>query len=150
MPDLTHNTLCYLLLLLFLVHQALQHHHMKVSTFSNTSFHLTRTWMHFVQLFIFIILISSFIPFSHLILVSLPILYLSVSTHLSSILLFVFRCTWPASLIFRPYCNLNMFLFLMRSFNSSFIVFRDVPSLSFVGPHILLISLFRLLIVFFS
>jgi len=31
-----------------------------------------------------------------------------------------------------------MFLFLIRSFNSSFIVFRHVPSLPLVGPHILL------------
>ena len=56
-----------LLLFLFLLHQALQLQCLKVLVFSITSFHLTRSWMHFVKLFIFIILKSSFISFSHLI-----------------------------------------------------------------------------------
>jgi hypothetical protein len=56
-----------LLLLLLLLLQALQHHCLKVLAFSTTSFHLTRSWMHLVQLFRFIILKPSFISFSHLI-----------------------------------------------------------------------------------
>ena len=52
---------------LLLHHQALQLHCLKVLPFSTTSFHLTKSWMHFVQLFIFIIFKSSFVSFSHLI-----------------------------------------------------------------------------------
>ena len=55
-----------LLLLLLLLLQALHLHCLKVLTFSTTSFHLTRSWMYLIPLFIFIILKSSFISFSHL------------------------------------------------------------------------------------
>ena len=55
-----------LLPLLLLLLQALHLHCLKVLAFSTTSFHLTRSWMHLVQLFIFIILKSSFISFFHL------------------------------------------------------------------------------------
>ena len=50
-------------LLLFLLHQALKVHCFKGVTLSTTSFQLTRSCMHFVQIFIFIILKSSFISF---------------------------------------------------------------------------------------
>jgi hypothetical protein len=55
------------LLLLLLLLQALQIHWLKVLAFSNTSFHLTRTWMHFIPLLNFKSLKSSFISFSHII-----------------------------------------------------------------------------------
>ena len=50
-----------------LLRQPLQLRCLKVLVFSTTSFHLTLAWMRFVQLFIFIILKSSFISFSHLV-----------------------------------------------------------------------------------
>lgn len=52
-PDLLHLPVLPLLLL------ALQLHFLKVLAILTTSFHLTQSWMHFVQLFIFIILKSS-------------------------------------------------------------------------------------------
>ena len=55
---------CYVLLLL----QPLQIHYLKVLAFSTTPFHLTRSGVHFVQIFIFRIIKLPFISFSHLIL----------------------------------------------------------------------------------
>jgi len=45
------------------LHRALQLHRSEFLTFSTTSFHLTRSWLHFVQLFILIILKYYFISF---------------------------------------------------------------------------------------
>ena len=53
----------YTLLLLLLLLLA---HCLKLSALSSTSFDLTRSWMHFLQLFIFVILKNSSILFSHL------------------------------------------------------------------------------------
>jgi hypothetical protein len=42
------------LFLLFFLLQVLQFLYLKVLAFSTTFFHLTESWMHFVQLFIFV------------------------------------------------------------------------------------------------
>ena len=57
---------CWTFKILLLLHHVLQLHCLKGLAFSTISFHTTRCWMHFVQLFIFIILMSPFISFSHL------------------------------------------------------------------------------------
>jgi hypothetical protein len=51
---------------------------LKVLPLSTISFRLTRFWMHFVQLFIFIILKSSFISLSYIILGFLRLPHLNI------------------------------------------------------------------------
>jgi hypothetical protein len=85
----------------FLFLQALQSYWFKVLAFSNTSFHLTRSWMHFLLLFIFIGLQSAFISFYH-ISVGLSANLVDIGFHsynFLTILSFVIRCVWPNQLI---------------------------------------------------
>ena len=96
----TKSDTCNLLLLLLHHHhhhQVLQLQCLTVLALSAASLHLTLSWMHFVQLFIFIILKPSFIPFSHL-LFGLPANLVDISFHSYSFLttiLFVIRSAWP-------------------------------------------------------
>ena len=91
------------LLLLLLLHQVLQLQCLKVLAFSITSLHLTWSWMLFVQLFVFIIHKSSFIPFFNL-LFGLPANLVDIGFHSHKFLitiLFVIRSAWPNQLNLR-------------------------------------------------
>jgi len=93
---------------ILLLHQALQLYCMKrFAPLSSTFFHWTRSWMHFVQLFIVIILKCSFIPFFPLIIV-LPANPVHISSHSHNFLTTLssaIPCTWPNQLNLWAYCN---------------------------------------------
>ena len=83
-----------------LPYHVIQLHCVKVLAFSATSFHLTWSWLYFVQLFKFIILKSSFISFSHLI--------VGIGFHSYNFLTIPslsFGVRGQTSSIFKPQCN---------------------------------------------
>jgi hypothetical protein len=128
----------YTISYLFLFHlQALQIHSLNVLPFSTYNFHLLRSWMQPVQFFIFNFFISFIISSSHLFF-GLPIGHVNVSFHLYTfftILSSAIQCKWPNQL---NICAFMLFIIFLCRVNPSLVLILHVPSLSFVGPKILL------------
>jgi len=128
------------LFFLFLLLQALQLHSLNVLAFSTHNFHLLRSWMQPVQFFIFSFFISCIISSSHLFF-GLPSGRVNIGFHLYTLFTILssdIRCKWPNQLNLCAFMSFIIFLCLINSSNSSFVLILHVPSLSFVGPKILL------------
>ena len=126
--------------LLFLL-QALQLHSLNVLAFSPYNFHLLRSWMQLVQFFIFSFFVSFLMSSLHLFF-GLPSGRVSIGFHLYTcfftILSSGIRCKWSNQLNLCPFMWFIIFLCLINSTKSSFVLILHVPSLSVVGPKILL------------
>ena len=118
----------------------LQLYSLHVLVFSTYNFHLLRSWMQLVQFFIFSFFTSFLMSFFHLFF-GLPSGRVNIDFHLCTlftILSSVIRCKWLNQLNLWAFMWFIIFLCLINSSNSSFVLILHVPSLSFVGPKILL------------
>jgi hypothetical protein len=116
---------------------------LQLLAFSTTPFHLTRSCLHFVKLFVFTILKSSCISFSHLTF-RFPTNTVDIGPQAYNFLDHL-RYTWPNQLNLWTLTQLVILLFPIRLLNSSFVLILDIPSLSLVGPNIFFVSFFHLL-----
>jgi len=117
-----------------------QLHSLNVLALSTYNFHLLRSWMQLVQFFIFSFFISFIISSSHLFF-GLPSGRVNIGFYLYTLFTILssgIRCKWTNQLNLWAFKWFIIFLCLISSSNSSFVLILHVPSLSFVGPKILL------------
>ena len=126
---------------ILLLPQALQLQSLKVLALSTYYFHLLRSWMHLIQFFIFNFFMSFLMSSSHPFF-GLPCGRIDIGFHLYTFFFTILssgiRCKWPNQLNRCDFMWFIIFLCLINSSNSSFVLILHVPSLSFVGPKIFL------------
>ena len=128
---------------ILLLLQALQLQSLNVLALSTYNFHLLRSWMQLIQFFIFIFFMS-FLMSSSLLFFGLPCGRIDIGFHLYTYFLpfslSAIQCKWPNQLNRCAFMWFTVFLCLINSSNSSFVLILHVPSLPYVGPNIWTLS----------